>query len=96
MSRIKELSMSTSINKSVSKVKKTMKRIRPSMKKETILAADYNRLILPFSCEDCSHFSMENTSCTLGLNPIPHLAATQKKTFELSGQMALCRFQEID
>lgn len=81
---------------SVSLSKKTVKRIKPSMKRETILAADYNKYILPFSCEECSHFASENTSCTLGLNTFPHLAATQKKSYDLSGQMALCRFQEID
>lgn len=88
--------MITDENRPVNSAKKTVKRIKPSMKKEAILAVDYNRYILPFSCEECVHFHSENTTCTLGLNPHPHLAATQKQNYELSGQMALCRFQEID
>lgn len=77
-------------------IQKTVKRIKPSMKRESILASDYNHFNLPFSCEDCSHFDSENIICTFGLNPIPHLRSTQKHTYEVSGQMALCRFQEID
>ena len=76
--------------------KKTAPRIRPSMKKEAILASDYNKFILPFSCEECSHFHSEDATCTLGLTTLPHLEITQKKSYELSGAMALCRFQEID
>jgi hypothetical protein len=89
--------MSTHQNSSRAPAKdKTVKRIKPSIKKETILASDYNHYILPFSCEECSHFSSENIACTLGLNPIHHLEITQKKSYHLSGTMALCRFQEID
>ena len=88
--------MVTEKNRSLSASKKTAKRIRPSIKKESILASDYNRFTLPFSCEECSHFSNEKTLCTLGLYSFPHLENTQRKSFELSGQMALCRFQEID
>ncbi|MFZ3230483.1 MAG: hypothetical protein WA160_09795 [Pseudobdellovibrio sp.] len=75
---------------------KSPRRIRPSIKKETILASDYNKYILPFSCEECSHFASETTTCTLGLNTFPHLKSTQQKSYNVSGQMALCRFQEID
>ena len=76
--------------------KKTPARVKPSMKKEAIRASDYNNYILPFSCEECSHFASETTSCTLGLNTFPHLEIIQKKSYALSGTMALCRFQEID
>ncbi len=76
--------------------KKSQPRLRPSMRKEAIHPADYNRYRFPYACEDCSHFASLTTTCTLGLNPTPHLASTQKKTYELSGHMALCRFQEID
>ena len=41
--------MLTDENRPVNSSKKTVKRIKPSMKKETISAADYNRYILPFS-----------------------------------------------
>ncbi|MBC7464616.1 MAG: hypothetical protein H7256_01370 [Bdellovibrio sp.] len=76
--------------------KKTAPRIRPSMKKESILASDYNKYILPFSCEECSHFHREDVTCTFGLTTYPHLQTTQQKSYALSGSMALCRFQEID
>jgi len=76
--------------------KKTVKRIKPSIRREAIAAADYNRYVLPFSCEECSHFSTEKLACTLGLYSTPHLEKNQRHDYELSGQMALCRFQEID
>ncbi len=83
-------------NKTMKKSLAAQRRIRPSMRKESIHPFDYNHFILPYSCEECSHFASETQSCTLGLNALNHLASTQKKTYELSGQMALCRFQEID
>ena len=75
---------------------KTPPRIRPRMRREAIHPADYNAYAMPYSCEQCSHFASASATCTFGLNPIPHLALTQKKSYELSGHMALCRFQEID
>ena len=75
---------------------KTPQRIRPSVKKEAIHPADYNRYKLPFACEDCSHFSSTNELCTLGLPTEPHLRLNQQHSYELSGKMALCRFHEID
>ena len=83
-------------NKIMIKTSKPQSRIRPRMRKESIHPFDYNHFILPYSCEDCSHFASETVSCTLGLNALNHLASTQKRSYELSGQMALCRFQEID
>ncbi len=75
---------------------KSPPRLRPSMRREAIHPVDYARYRLPYACEDCSHFASKTTTCTLGLNPAPHLAETQKKNYEISGHMALCRFQEID
>ncbi|OFZ31462.1 MAG: hypothetical protein A2622_02445 [Bdellovibrionales bacterium RIFCSPHIGHO2_01_FULL_40_29] len=75
---------------------KSLPRLRPSMRREAIHPADYNTYHMPYACEDCSHFASQTTTCTLGLNPAPHLREIQKKNYELSGQMALCRFQEID
>ena len=83
-------------NKTVKKFSKPQERIRPSMRKELIHPSDYNQFILPYACEDCSHFASQTQSCTFGLNAYNHLASTQKKSYELSGQIALCRFQEID
>lgn len=71
-------------------------RIRPTMRQEAIHPADYNRYNLPYACEDCVHFANQSVTCTLGLNPVPHLRSTQRKTYEMNGHMALCRFQEID
>lgn len=88
--------MIMSKNKLFLKSVSSSQRIRPTMRKETIHPTDYNHLNLPYSCEECSHFVEKNKSCTLGLNTFYHLAEIQKKTYHLSGQMALCRFQEID
>ncbi len=75
---------------------KTPKRIGSSIKKDAIHPADFNRYNLPFACEDCVHFASERESCTLGLITEPHLKRNQIHSYELSGKMALCRFQEID
>lgn len=75
---------------------KTPKRIGSSLKKESIHPADYNQYTLPFACEDCSHFIIENKSCSLGLPSEVHQREYQKKSYELSGKVALCRSQEID
>ncbi|MBC7741527.1 MAG: hypothetical protein H7061_04990 [Bdellovibrionaceae bacterium] len=74
----------------------TPKRIGSSIKKDAIHPRDYNAYTLPYACEDCSHFKAENESCTLGLMTEPHLRRTQVRSYEISGKIALCRFQEID
>lgn len=76
--------------------KQTPKRIGSSLKKETIHPADYNQYNLPFACEDCSHYIIENKSCSLGLPSEVHQRENQKKSYEISGKVALCRSQEID
>ena len=78
------------------KPKKQPKRIGSSIKKDGISAEAYNKYNLPYSCEDCSHFKSENETCTLGLPTEPHLKRNQTYSYNLSGKMALCRFQEID
>lgn len=75
---------------------KTPKKLRPSIRHDAISASDYLNYTLPFACEDCSHFAAEKKECTLGYNCEHHLRDYQKKCFELSGKMALCRFLEID
>lgn len=54
------------------------------------------RYSLPFSCEDCSHFDYLKQTCTLGYVTRWHRKDFQKLSYELTGKMALCRFQEID
>lgn len=72
------------------------KRSKASIKKDRVAAKDYNNHILLFSCEDCSHFATSTQSCSLGFPSEHHLRETQRKTYELTGHMALCRFLEID
>lgn len=76
--------------------KKTPKRLTPSIKKDGIHPAAYNSFTLPWACEDCSHFDFQAERCTLGYNSAHHRRAQQKKDYEMSGKVALCRFQEID
>ena len=75
---------------------KTPKRLRNTIKKDAINPALYNVLKLPWSCDDCSHFDSQGERCTLGYNAAHHRQAQQKFDYTLSGQIALCRFQEID
>lgn len=76
--------------------KKTPKRLRVSIRHDAIAAADYLKYKLPYACEDCTHFNASTALCTLGYTSHHHQRETQKKSFELSGKMALCRFLEID
>ncbi len=85
------------IQKTLTKPKpKSPKRIGSSLKKEAINAHDYIGYNLPYSCEQCSHFKASNESCTFGLPTEAHLERNQKKSYNLGGKIALCRFQEID
>lgn len=99
MSYVWQLSMSDKIQtpiKPLFKKPKTPKRIGSSIKKEFVHPRDYNAYSLPFSCEDCSHFASENENCTLGLPTEAHLKRNQIHSYDLSGKIAFCRFQEID
>lgn len=78
------------------KTKNRSKRIRPSIVKDGIHPRDYNQYILPYSCEDCSHFKASDESCTLGMPTEPHLKRNQILSYNISGKIALCRIQEID
>lgn len=75
---------------------KSQPRLHASIRKESLHPADYLKYDTRFSCEDCSHFDSEKVVCTIGYNPIHHLKATQIHQYELSGNMAFCRFIEID
>lgn len=72
------------------------KKARISIKRDVVNPKDYLNYHSPVSCEDCSHFDPEKVWCSLGYNPEPHLKKTQQKSYELSGNMAFCRFLEID
>jgi hypothetical protein len=75
---------------------KTPKPLRGTIRHDVINPVDYLKYRFPIACEECSHFDSVNTICTLGYNPKWHLNAYQKKSYELSGKVALCRFMEID
>lgn len=74
----------------------TPKRIRRSIKLDRVQASDFNQLDTIYCCEQCSFFDPENSDCTMGYPPTPHLKEEQLKTFKLTGHMAFCRFLEID
>lgn len=74
----------------------TPKRLRTSIRHDAVNASDYLTYKMPSACEDCTHFNAREESCTLGYNSEHHRREYQKKCFELSGKMALCRFLEID
>ncbi len=80
----------------VIKTLKTPRRIRPSIKKDKVNAHDYQNYDHRFSCDDCSHFDSDNTRCTLGYISVHHRKAQQNIDFLMSGQLAFCRFHEID
>jgi hypothetical protein len=76
--------------------KKTPPRLRPSIHHDAINPTDYMKYTLPWACEDCSHYSAGKDLCTLGFETKWHKKAEQQRSYELSGRVALCRFQEID
>jgi len=76
--------------------KKKSNRIRPSIKRDKIHPRDFLAYDFRSSCDDCTHFDRTNEVCTLGYNAALHREAEQLRTYCLSGNMALCRFHEID
>ena len=74
----------------------TPKRLQQSIRHDPVNATDYMKYNLPWACEDCTHYNPEQDQCTIGYHTKWHKRAYQKHTYELSGTMALCRFQEID
>lgn len=75
---------------------RTPKRLRTSIKFDTVNPADYLRYNIPSACEDCTHFDAQAERCTMGYDSRWHRKDFQEKSFFLSGKMALCRFLEID
>lgn len=75
---------------------KKNKKLYASIKKDGINPKDYMKYETRFSCDECSHFDHVAEKCSLGYNSQPHRKANQIKQYELSGNMALCRFHEID
>lgn len=75
---------------------KSSKRIGSSIRKDAIQPTAYMQYKLPWSCEDCNHFSPQNETCTFGMPTEAHLRRHQISSYERSGKVALCRLQEID
>jgi hypothetical protein len=72
-----------------------MKKLRKAIIKDPFKASDLSRFKIPMACEECIHFGIKSSICSLGYNSKNHLASEQKKDFELSGRIAICRFHEI-
>ncbi len=75
---------------------KSKPRLHASIRKDTVNPSDYSKYDTRFSCEDCSHYDGEKIICTIKYNPLHHLKAVQTRQYELAGNMAFCRFLEID
>jgi hypothetical protein len=74
----------------------TPKRLRQSIRFDTVNPSDYLKYRFPICCEECTHFNSETGACTIGYEPKWHRRDFQIKSCELSGKIALCRFMEID
>lgn len=76
--------------------KTTPRRINASIKRDHVSAADYLRYDHRWSCDECSHFDATTAKCTLGYETSHHRLEEQRRSFEVSGKIAFCRFHEID
>ncbi len=76
--------------------RQTPKRINQSIKRDTVSAHDYNAYDHRWSCDECTHFNSAAETCTLGYETSHHRLAEQKRSFEISGKIAFCRFHELD
>lgn len=94
MSEPKMENMNTS--KKIKTPKGSNRKPAQTIKHDAIHPKDYNSYIIPMACEDCTHYSLEETRCTLGYNNKWHLREYQQKSYELSGKVPICRFMEID
>ncbi len=75
---------------------KSQPRLHASIKKDRIKPSDYLHFEHRFSCEDCSHFASDKNLCTIGYDTSHHLKSVQMHQYKLAGNVALCRFLEID
>lgn len=74
----------------------TPKRIRPSIRFDTVNPSDFLKYDFTHSCEQCSHLDRDTGVCTLGYFNKVHREQSNLQSYELMGKMALCRFLEID
>lgn len=80
----------------VKKSNKTPKRLRHPMKRDGLSASSFLKYNLPWACDDCSHFDPVKEFCTIGFDAHQTRREKQQKEYILSGQMTVCRYQEID
>ena len=71
------------------------RRPRRSIKLDRISPTDLRVLNPQLFCDDCSHYSRTNQSCTMGYRA-QHTRVEQMAIYAVTGKMALCRFLEID
>ena len=75
---------------------KTPKRPGTSIRHDSVNPSAYLAYNLPWACEDCAHYDGRTTTCTFGYETKWHRREEQRRSYELSGKLAVCRFQEID
>jgi len=68
---------------------------RRHIKLDRVNPQDLARYTVRFFCDDCSHYDRSNARCTMGY-VAQHTHAKQMALYNLTGQMAFCRFLEID
>lgn len=73
---------------------RTPRRLRTSIRFDTVNPTDYLKYDFRTACEDCTHF--DGKGCSQGYESKWHRRDFQTKSYELSGKVALCRFLEID
>lgn len=75
---------------------RTPKKLKTSIRFDSIHPSDYLKYSMPTACEQCTHFDPTNETCTLGYNSVWHRHHFQIESYELLGKIAFCRFLEID
>jgi hypothetical protein len=71
------------------------RRQRRSIKTDRIHPRHWNHFDLRVSCDDCSFFAPEKGECVIGFKA-RFRKATQAAEFDRTGEIAMCRFLEID
>lgn len=71
------------------------KRHRRRIKLDRVRPSDLSTYEVRFFCDDCSHYDQSHRRCTMGY-VAQHTREEQMALYNLTGQMAFCRFLEID
>lgn len=73
----------------------TPQRVRRGMKTDRVNWGDLQKYQPQVFCDDCIHFDAPQKHCTMGYAPL-HTRSEQMAQYELTGEMAFCRFCEIN